>query len=46
MGLQTSSFSTSIPGDMIGDRYDIYKIKKLTNFEYFKVYDMLEYNEK
>ena len=46
MGLETSSFSTSIVGDTIGGKYDIYKIKKLPDFEYFKVYDLLEFSEK
>lgn len=46
MGLQTSTFSTLIAGNTIDERYDIYKIKKLANFEYFKVYDLLEFSEK
>lgn len=46
MGLQTSSFNTLIAGNTLGNRYDIYKIKNLTNFEYFKVYDLLEFSEK
>lgn len=46
MGLQTSKNSTLIPGDILDKRYEMYKIKNFKDFEYFKVYDMIEFRDK
>lgn len=46
MGLQTSKFSTLIPGDILDRRFELYKIKNFRDFEYFKVYDMIEFRDK
>ena len=46
MGLQTSSNNNLIAGDTLDYRYDIYKIKKVSEFEYFKVEDWKDLREK
>lgn len=46
MGLQTSKFSTLIPGDTLDRRFELYKIKNIDDFEYFKVYDMIEFRDR
>lgn len=46
MGLQTSKLTTLIPGDVLDRRYELYKIKNFKDFEYFKVYDMIEFRDK
>jgi len=41
-----SKFTTLIPGDILARRYEMYKIKHFKDFEYFKVYDMIEFRDK
>lgn len=46
MGLQTSKVNNIMTGDVLDARYNIYKIKKLSDIEYFKVDDLLDFNLK
>jgi hypothetical protein len=46
MGLQYSSLNALLIGDSMNNRYVTYKLEKLSDMEYFKVEDMLDYNVK
>jgi hypothetical protein len=46
MGLKISSLNALTYGDMLDNRYDIYKINELSKIEYFKVEDLLDFDVK
>ena len=46
MGLKISSLNSLTYGDMLDNRYDIYKINELSKIEYFKVEDLLDFDVK
>lgn len=46
MGLRYSSLNALLIGDALNNRYVTYKLEKLSDIEYFKVEDMLDYNVK